>query len=78
MPPSPTSRPPPLLTCSFTNLEIILITPSNNDVIHLEHHATQLRSEEELLPLGDQGVDYEMLFHICVGNHKLATETHSP
>ena len=32
---------------------------------YLEYHTAQLCSEQQLLPLRDQGIDHEVLLHIC-------------
>lgn len=46
-------------------LEFVLVAAGHNDVVDLEDHAAQLGGEQELLALGDERVDDEVLLHVC-------------
>jgi len=46
------------------HLKVVVIAASNNDIVHLEHHAAELRGQEKLRALRDQRVDNEVLLHV--------------
>lgn len=48
-------------------LEVLLLAARNDDVVDLQHHAAELGSEQELLALGDEGIDDEVVLHVCGG-----------
>jgi hypothetical protein len=50
-------------TCLF--LELVLVATSDDHVVHLENHSTQLGSQEQLLTLTNEWVNDKVLPHIC-------------
>ena len=55
----------PLLAGVPMCLEFVLIRPSYDDIVDLQHHPAQLCGQQELLAFADQRVYHEMLAHIC-------------
>lgn len=54
----------PLFWRWISSLVVFVARSAHNDVVHLEHHAAQLRCQHQLLLLSDQGVDDERLLHV--------------
>jgi hypothetical protein len=50
---------------SSINLELAIVGTSDNNVVDLKNHAAKLSGEQELLTLGDERVDDEVVFHVC-------------
>lgn len=46
-------------------LEIVLVAPSNDDVVYFQNHAAKLGRQEQLLSLANKWIDDKMLSHIC-------------
>lgn len=46
------------------HLEIIVVTSSDDDIVHLQYHAAKLGREEQLLSLANKRIDHEVLPHI--------------
>ena len=58
------------------SLEIILVNTRHDDVVHLEHHAAQLRRQHELLLLPNQRVDDKGFLHVVATlAHAVDTQT---
>lgn len=51
------------LLCALL-LEVVLFVSSNDDVVYLQHHATQLRGQQQLLAFPNERINNEMLSHI--------------
>lgn len=61
---------PPKDTLFFQgSLKLVLATPSNDNVIHLQHHSAKLSCEEELLAFSNQRVDDEEVSHVIAVSH---------
>jgi hypothetical protein len=56
------------LPCNNKRRNTVRKTRESYDT-YLEYHAAQLCSEQQLLPLRDQGIDHEVLLHICKERH---------
>lgn len=59
------------------HLEVVLVTSGNDDVVDLQHHAAKLCGQEELLSLGDQGINDKVFSHVCVQVSNYWTEARS-
>ena len=48
------------------SLELVLIVSGNDDIVDFQHHATQLRGQQQLLAFSNERIDDEMLSHVCL------------
>lgn len=47
-----------------SRLEVVIVAASNDHIINLEDHSTELGSEEELLAFRDKRINDEVLLHV--------------
>lgn len=51
-----------------TRLEIIIITPGDDNIVDLQHHPTKLRCQHQLLLLANQRIDDECITHVVASS----------
>lgn len=59
-----TARLPLSLYLRGEGLVVLVVAAGDDDVVYFQHHAAELGGEEELLALGDEGVDDEVVAHV--------------
>ena len=65
-----------LYSASIYPLVLSIIGASNNNIINLENHTAELRRKHQLLSLGDQRVDNEVVAHVVAARlHAVNTQT---
>lgn len=58
------------------SLELVLVATRNNDIVDLQHHATKLRGQHQLLPLSNQWVNNERIPHVvAAGLHTVNAQS---
>lgn len=51
-----------------TRLEIIIITPGDDNIVNLQHHPAKLRCQHQLLLLANQRINDECITHIVASS----------